>query len=64
MLEEANSLKINKTIVADLNADVENEKRLISEKEQFEVKWKNGITPEQMKENLHKRIEKLFADKK
>ena len=64
MLEEANSLKINKTIVADLNADVENEKRLISEQEQFEAKWKNGITPEQMKENLHKRIEKLFADKK
>ena len=33
-------------------------------KEEFEAKWKNGITPEQMKENLHKRIEKLFADKK
>ena len=60
MLEEANSIKINKKVVSDL----ENEKISITELELFEAKWKNGITPEQMKENLHKRIEKLFADKK
>jgi BMFP domain-containing protein YqiC len=33
----------------------------LSEKEQFDKKWKTGISPEQLKENLHKRIEKLCA---
>ena len=64
MLKEANSTKINTKEVSTLKDDSENKKLLTTEQEQFNTKWKNGITPEQMKENLHKRIEKLFAQKK
>ena len=49
-------VKKHKNIVAPLL-----EQLALSEKEQFEAKWKTGISPEQMKENLHKRIEKLWA---
>jgi hypothetical protein len=33
----------------------------LSEKEAFDNKWKKGISPEKLKQNLHKRIEKLWA---
>lgn len=32
-----------------------------SEKEKFDKKWETGISPEQLQENLHKRIEALWA---
>jgi BMFP domain-containing protein YqiC len=37
------------------------EQLALSEKENFDKKWKTGISPSQLKENLHKRIEKLWA---
>jgi hypothetical protein len=37
------------------------EQLALSEKEQFDKKWKTGISPEQLRQNLHKRIEKLWA---
>ena len=49
-------VKKHKNIVAPLL-----EQLALSEKEQFEAKWKNGITPDQMQENLNKRIEKLWS---
>jgi hypothetical protein len=59
----------NKGEITHLTIDVEKHKNIVapllerlalSEKEQFDEKWKNGISPEQLKENLHKRIEKLW----
>ncbi len=32
-----------------------------AKKEAFDKKWETGISPEQLKENLHKRIEALWA---
>ncbi len=37
------------------------EQLALQERIQFEEKWKNGISPEQLKQNLHKRIEALWA---
>jgi hypothetical protein len=37
------------------------EQLALSEKKAFDKKWDTGISPEQLKENLHKRIEKLWA---
>ena len=54
---DANKVNAIDLIIGDKNIET-------LSKEQFEAKWKNGITPEQMRENLHNRIEKLFADKK
>jgi hypothetical protein len=54
--------------ITHLTIDVEKHKDIVapileqlalSEKEQFDTKWKSGISPEQLKGNLHKRIEKL-----
>ncbi len=56
--------------ITHLTIDVEKHKHIVapileqlalSEKEKFDAKWKSGISPEQLKENLHKRIEKLWA---
>ena len=32
-----------------------------AKKEAFDKKWETGISPEKLKENLHKRIESLWA---
>lgn len=32
-----------------------------AKKEAFDKKWETGISPEQLKENLHKRIEAIWA---
>jgi hypothetical protein len=37
------------------------EQLALSEKQSFDEKWKDSISPEQLKENLHKRIEKLWS---
>jgi BMFP domain-containing protein YqiC len=44
----------------DILAPIMNQLAL-SEKEAFDNKWRKGISPEELKQNLHKRIEKLWA---
>lgn len=56
--------------ITHLTIDVEKHRNILaplldelkmSERIEFEAKWKKGISPDQMKENLHKRIEKLWV---